>query len=101
MDEGQQNLVDYFQKKGYFDAQVKTTFQHQGDQILLVYDIEKGKKHKVDRIVFRGNHEVSEKDLLAVVVVTKSHIWTHGNISPEIAEAECLQSRSALSRPGI
>ena len=84
VDEGQQNLVDYFQKKGYFDAQVKTTFQQQGDQVLLVYDVEKGKKRKVDRIVFRGNHEVSEKDLLAVVVVTKSHIWTHGNISQKL-----------------
>ena len=84
VEEGQQNLVDYFQKKGYFDAQVKTTFQHQGDQILLAYDIEKGKKRKVERIVFRGNHEVSEKDLFAVVVVTKSHIWTHGNISQKL-----------------
>ena len=84
VEEGQQNLVDYFQKKGYFDAQVKTTFQHQGDQILLAYDIEKGKKRKVERIVFRGNHAVSEKDLLAVVVVTKSHIWTHGNISQKL-----------------
>jgi len=84
VEEGQQNLVDYFQKKGYFDARVKTTFQHQGDHILLAYDIEKGKKRKVERIVFLGNHEISEKDLLAVVVVTKSHIWTHGNISQKL-----------------
>jgi outer membrane protein insertion porin family len=93
VDEGQQNLVDYFQKKGYFDAQVKTTFQHQGDQILLAYDIEKGKKRKVDRIVFRGNHEISEKDLLAVVVVTKSHVWTHGSISQKLLK----QSASNLA----
>jgi outer membrane protein assembly factor BamA len=84
VEEGQQNLVDYFQKKGYFDAQVKTTFQHQGDHILLAYDIEKGKKRKVDHIVFRGNHEISEKDLLAVVVVTNSHILTHGKISQKL-----------------
>ena len=84
VEEGQRNLVDYFQKKGYFDAQVKTTFQHQGDKILLAYDIEKGKKRKVDRIEFRGNHEISEKDLRAVVVVTKSHILTHGNISQKL-----------------
>ena len=97
VDEGQQNLVDYFQKKGYFDAQVKTTFQHQGDQILLVYDIEKGKKRKVDRIVFRGNHEVSEKDLLAVVLVTKSHIWTHGNISRKLLK-QSVSNLEALYR---
>ena len=82
--EGQQNLVDYFQKKGYFDVQVKTTFQHQPEQILLVYEIEKGKKHKVDRIVLQGNHEISEKDLLAVIVVKKSHIWSHGSVSQKL-----------------
>ena len=84
VEEGQQNLVDYFQKKGYFDVQVKTTFQRQPDQILLVYDIEKGKKHKVDRIVFQGNHEISEKDLLAVVAVKKSHFLWHGRLSQKL-----------------
>jgi len=84
VEEGQQNLVDYFQKKGYFDVQVKTTFQHQPEQILLVYEVEKGKKYKVDRIVFQGNHEISEKDLLAVVVVKKSHILWHGSLSQKL-----------------
>jgi outer membrane protein assembly factor BamA len=84
VEEGQQNLVDYFQKKGYFDVQVKTTFQRQPDQILLVYEVEKGKKYKVDRIVFQGNHQISEKDLLAAVVVKKSHIWWHGSLSQKL-----------------
>ena len=82
--EGQQNLVDYFQKKGYFDVQVKTTFQHQPEQILLVYEVDKGKKHKVDRIIFQGNHDISEKDLLAVVAVKKSHIWSRGSVSQKL-----------------
>jgi outer membrane protein insertion porin family len=84
VEEGQQNLVDYFQKKGYFDVQVKTTFQHQPEQILLVYEVEKGKKYKVDRIVFEGNHEIAEKDLLAVVAVKKSHIFLHGSLSQKL-----------------
>src|SRR3984957_1076787 len=82
--EGQQNLVDYFQKKGYFDVQVKTTFQRQPEQILLVYEIDKGKKYKVDRIMFQGNHQIPEKNLLSVVVVKKSHIWTHGSVSQKL-----------------
>jgi len=84
VEEGQQNLVDYFQKKGYFDVQVKTSFQQQPEQILLVYEVAKGKKHNVDRIIFQGNHEISEKDLLAVVVVKKSHIWGHGSLSQRL-----------------
>ncbi|PYV63783.1 MAG: hypothetical protein DMG95_05940 [Acidobacteria bacterium] len=82
--EGQQNLTDYFEKKGFYDAHVKTTVDRKPDEILVVYDINKGKKHKVDRIVLRGNHEIPEKDLLAQVVVKKSHIWTHGSMSQKL-----------------
>ncbi len=84
VEEGQQNLVDYFQKKGYFDAQVKSDFQRQPDRISLVYEIDRGKKHKVDRVSFRGNRQISEKELLAQVVVKKSHIWTHGAVSQKL-----------------
>ena len=97
VEEGQQNLVDYFQKKGYFDVKVKTTFQHQPDQILLVYDVEKGKKHKVDRIVLEGNHEISEKDLMAVVVVKKSHILWHGSLSQKLLK-QSVTNLEALYR---
>jgi outer membrane protein insertion porin family len=82
--EGQQNLVDYFQKKGYFDVQVKTDFERKPSQILLVYEIEKGKRHKVDRITFRGNRQVSEKDLLAIIGVKKSHLWSRGRVSQKL-----------------
>jgi outer membrane protein assembly factor BamA len=34
--------------------------------------------------VLRGNHEIAEKDLLAQVVVKKSHIWTHGSMSQKL-----------------
>ena len=85
--EGEQNLIDYFQKKGYFDAQVKTTFDRQPGKILLVYEIDKGKKHKVDRVVLQGNHQVSEQDLQAALVVKKAHLWfwSHGSVSEKLA----------------
>ncbi len=82
--EGEQNLIDYFQKKGYFDVQVKTDFQRQPSQILLVYEIERGKKHKVERITFRGNQQIPEKDLRAVVAVKQSHFWSHGAVSQKL-----------------
>jgi outer membrane protein assembly factor BamA len=82
--EGQQNLIDYFQKKGYFDVKVNTSFQRNPDQILLVYEIQKGKKHKVDHIVFRGNHEIPDRDMLGLVVVQKARFFRHGNVSQKL-----------------
>lgn len=84
VEEGQRNLIDYFQKKGFSDVRVTTQFDKKPDQILVVYNIDRGKKHKVDRIVFRGNYNISEKDLLAQVSVKKSHIWTHGAVSDKL-----------------
>jgi outer membrane protein assembly factor BamA len=79
--EGQQNLVDYFQKKGFFDVNVKVDFQRVSDRISLVYDIETGKKHKVRSISFRGNRQVSDQALLSQVVINKAHLLSHGSVS--------------------
>ena len=84
VEEGQRNLADYFQKKGFYDVKVTTNFQKQPDQILVVYTIDRGKKHKVDRILFHGNNELSTKELMELVTVKKSHIWTHGSVSQKL-----------------
>jgi outer membrane protein insertion porin family len=85
--EGEQNLIDFFQKKGYFNAQAKTTFDKQPEKISLVYEINKGTKHKVASIVFQGNHQIAEKDLAAVITVKKAHLylWSHGSVSQKLA----------------
>ena len=84
VEEGQRNLTDYFQKKGFYDAKVTTQFEKQPDQILLVYHIDRGKKHKVDRIFFHGNYDIPDKELLAQLTVKRSHLWTHGAVSQKL-----------------
>ncbi len=84
VEEGEQNLVSFFQQKGFFDVQVKTDLQRQPDQVLLTYEINKGKKHRVDHISFRGDHELAEKDLLNQVQVKKGHLWSRGKFSEKL-----------------
>jgi outer membrane protein assembly factor BamA len=84
VEEGQQNLIDYFQKKGYFDVAIKINFTRQPDQVTLVYEINRGQKHKVEAILFHGNREISAPDLLSQLVVKKAHIWNHGSISTKL-----------------
>jgi outer membrane protein insertion porin family len=84
VEEGQRNLIDYFQKKGFSDVKVTTEFQKKPEEVLVVYNIDRGRKHKVDRILFQGNYSIPEKDLLAQVTAKKSHIWTHGAISDKL-----------------
>jgi outer membrane protein assembly factor BamA len=84
VDEGQRNLTDYFQKKGYADAKVTANIEKQTDQILVVYQVDRGAKRKVERISFQGSHALSQKELMEHVTVKKSHIWTHGSVSQKL-----------------
>ncbi len=86
VDEGQQNLIDYFQKKGYFDVKVKVDFQQQTNQVVLTYAIDKGKKHKLISVTFTGNNRIAEHDLLPQVAVKKGHFLWHGDISQKLVE---------------
>lgn len=95
VEEGQRNLIDYFQKKGFYDAKVTTEFNKQPDQILITYKIDRGKKHKVDRIFFQGNYALSANELLDQVTVKKSHIWTHGSLSEKLLK-QSAQNIEAL-----
>ncbi len=92
--EGQRNLTDFFQKKGFYDAAVTTDFRQQPDQTLIVYKIDRGKKHKVARILFQGNYAIPSDQLEAQVRVKKSHIWTHGSLSQKLLKqsAENIQA---------
>lgn len=85
--EGRQNLTDYFQKKGFFHVNVTPDLQQQPGRIVLVYKIDRGIKYKVDRISFQGNHRIESKNLLPLVQVKRSHLWTHGSISQKLVKA--------------
>jgi outer membrane protein assembly factor BamA len=82
--EGQRNLADYFQKKGFYNVKVTTDYEKQPDQILVVYKIDRGTKQKVDRILFHGNYELSATELMDQITVKKSHLWTHGSVSQKL-----------------
>ena len=97
VNEGQANLVDFFQKKGYSDVKVDVNFTRQPDQILVVYDIDRGQKRKVEQIAFHGNNQIKSSDLLAQVVIKKSHLWTHGAVSPKLLK-QSVSNLEALYR---
>lgn len=82
--EGQNNLINYFQKKGFYDVKVATDFQQRPDEISLVYKIDRGRKHRVDHISFHGNSQIAQETLMDQIVIKRSHLWTHGSISQKL-----------------
>jgi outer membrane protein assembly factor BamA len=82
--EGERNLTEYFKKKGFFDVEVKTDSQKSPDRIAILYEVKRGKKHKVHHISFSGANRISEKELLGQVSVKKSRLFSRGKISQKL-----------------
>lgn len=82
--EGEDNLLDYFQKKGFFDVVVKTDFKQAPERVSLTYEIDRGKKYKENGVGFTGNNNVAANTLQAGVTVKKARIWNHGSISQKL-----------------
>lgn len=87
VNEGQQALVDYFQKKGYLYAKVNTDLERQPERISLTYQIDKGQKLKVDRIIFEGNQGISSGVLAAQIPVHKARIRGRGTYSDRLVQS--------------
>ena len=84
--EGQRNLVSFFQAKGYFDVHVQTNVQQQQDKIALIYSIDKGKRHKVGDVTFRGNQHMAGDELRSHVTVQKKHLLARGKFSDKLVQ---------------
>ena len=53
----------------------------------IVYVITKGKKHKVTDVSVAGNSQLKTPDLMALVTVKKSHLFSPGNYSEQLVRA--------------
>jgi outer membrane protein assembly factor BamA len=85
VEEGRRNLVDFFQSKGYFDVKVSANFQNQASRVDLTYDVERGARHRVESVAFRGNQHF-DKDQLIRQVAVKPHrlLLTQGKFSDKL-----------------
>ncbi|MFZ0321557.1 MAG: POTRA domain-containing protein [Candidatus Sulfotelmatobacter sp.] len=95
--EGERNLADYFQSKGFYDVKITSDLTRDPEQIVLVYKIDRGAKHKLEHISFVGNRGISAKELSALIQIKRSHIWWHGSISQKLLK-ESTDNLSAFYR---
>jgi outer membrane protein insertion porin family len=65
LNEGERNLRDYFQTKGFFDAKVSYTEKSVPAEGLrdIVYDVDRGVRHKLVSIAIEGNRYFNEETI--------------------------------------
>jgi outer membrane protein insertion porin family len=86
--EGRRDLASYFQSKGYFDVQVTSQVQESPDRADVIYEIQRGRKHKVESIAFAGNHEFDDAALRAAIVIKKEKLlFSRGRYSDTLLRA--------------
>ncbi|HLV94910.1 MAG TPA: POTRA domain-containing protein [Candidatus Acidoferrales bacterium] len=84
IDEGERNLVSYFQSKGFFDAKINTHVDRQPQKVDVVYQVNRGVRHKVEAVYFQGNHYFDDDKLAASVVVKKAGFLSRGSFSNDL-----------------
>ena len=87
--EGERNLISYFESKGYFDVKIETHRNAQSDNVSIVYQVDRGIRHRVEGVNFEGNHYFDDDKLEATVSVKKGHsilgrVFSHGSYSGDL-----------------
>jgi outer membrane protein insertion porin family len=95
VEEGRRNLMDFFQSKGFFDVKVTTNLQNEGPNVEVVYNVDRGSRHRVETVDFQGNKHFSRNVLIRQVAV-KPHrlvLLSRGKFSDKLLR----QSATAIT----
>src|SRR4030095_367949 len=76
--EGRQNLLNKFRKKGFFDVQVDTETNVRPNGIIILYRVMKGDRKRIEDVAFTGNNHFAEDELRQHVSVRTAGFLTNG-----------------------
>ena len=99
--EGRKNLVSHFQSKGFFAAKVNVTTQRQPNGETILYQVEKGPRHKVSDVDVAGNSALGDKELLSHVAVKKAHLFSHGRYSENLVHTSVKNLQNLYRADGF
>src|SRR5215469_2807207 len=86
--EGRRNIRDYFQREGYFDADVEVSSREDaqtGDRVIN-YDITRGDRFRLDKITFAGNKYFDAELLSGRLQLQQASFASRGRFSQRIVQ---------------
>jgi outer membrane protein insertion porin family len=104
LNEGQRNLRNYFQTRGYFDVRVNWTRESapETNKVSVVYHVQPGQKHKLVAVRFEGAHYFSA-DLLRerMQIRPASGLLTNGLYSESLLSGDIASIVSLYKANGF
>lgn len=89
LNEGDRRIRDYYQRDGYFDAQVTHQKTEGKERTLIEYDVKLGERNSVDGVALTGNHYFSNAILEPRLGVMKANLFErHGSYSQALVQAD-------------
>ncbi len=101
--EGRQNLISYFQSKGFFDVSVTTNVTQHPTGENIVYQVTKGPRHKVAGVKIAGNRTIDEDQLVGHIAVKKANwFWfSHGDYSEKLVRTSVGNLKKVYEAEGF
>jgi len=99
--EGEQALSSYYQKKGYFDIKVSSETTGNDQLRSVVYRVAKGKKHSVTDVHVTGEQQLKADDLTPHIAVQKKHFLSHGQFSDQLVRASIKNLKGVYLSQGF
>jgi outer membrane protein assembly complex protein YaeT len=103
LEEGRRNLRNYFERKGYFNSKVSflTREAEEGKQERIVYNVERGTKSRLVRVIFKGNHYFSSELLTSRLTIQPASFLSPGRFSPRLLEGDVDSIRGIYLASGF
>jgi len=101
--EGRDRIVEYLQQEGYFDATVddpKIIPSTADSPFQVRFVINKGEKHRVKTVEFRGNTAFTSEELQKRIRVHPAAVLNRGLFSDELVKADVEAIRKMYSAAG-
>ena len=99
--EGEQALSSYYQKKGYFDIKVSSEITGDDQLRTVLYRVAKGKKHSVTDVHLTGEQQLKADDLTPHIAVQKKHFLSHGQFSDQLVRASIKNLKGVYQSQGF
>ena len=84
VEEGERNLVSYFQGKGYDDVKVSPETTQEPSQISLVYRIDLGSRRRITSVSITRNRHFDQSKLAGQIVVERAHFFSHSKYNNDL-----------------
>jgi outer membrane protein insertion porin family len=97
--EGEENLASYFQSKGFFDVEVRSSIEQQSSGTTILYQIEKRNRGRVKDVTVHDNREFSARNLRARVAVKQARlpVFSRGKFNSRL-QTQSVTSIESLYR---